>query len=284
MMDIPASVRYFLQRALDEDIGSGDVTSSLLIPADQKSTALIISKENFVLAGMPFVKEVLQLVDENIYIEVHKDEGSRVKKGDIIAEVHGRTRSLLLAERVSINVLQHLSGVATLTGKFVSKIKGLNARIVDTRKTFPCMRLMEKYAVRMGGGKNHRFGLYDGILIKDNHIEAVGGIRNALQKATEGRYMSRVEVEVESLKEFKEALLGNADIIMLDNMTIKDIKEAVKLSKGKVTLEVSGNVNLENVREIAETGVDTISVGVLTHSAPAVDISMKLIDRHEEEE
>lgn len=283
-MEIPASVKYFIQRSLDEDIGSGDITSTLLIPKNHKSIAVMIAKAPFVLAGMPFVEEVFKILDDNVSVEILADEGMKVKKGDIVAKLHGRTRSLLTGERVAVNILQHLSGVATITEKYVAKIKGLNAKVVDTRKTFPGMRFMEKYAVKMGGGKNHRFGLYDGILIKDNHIEAVGGIENALAKATEGRYMSRIEIEVESIKELKEALAGNADIIMLDNMSLKDIREAVKIAKGKVTLEVSGNVSLENIREIAETGVDTISVGALTHSAPAVDISMKIVKSEEEKD
>ena len=283
-IDIPSNVRQLIQHALEEDIGSGDITTSLIVPPEHESTALIVAKEPFVLAGMPFAREVFSILDETVKFEALIEDGTRVKKGDIIAEINGKTRTLLQGERVSLNILQRLSGIATLTSKFVQKIKGARAKILDTRKTTPCMRYMEKYAVRMGGGKNHRFGLYDGILIKDNHIEAAGGIKWAMALAEEGRHLSRVEVETENIKEVKDAILAGADIIMLDNMAIKDIKEAVKLAKGKATLEVSGNVSLDNVREIADTGVDLISVGALTHSAPAADISMKIITRTPAEE
>lgn len=278
-MDIPSSIRQLIEHSLEEDIGSGDVTTSLIVPTEHESTALIVAKDNFVLAGIPFVKEVFDILDASVKFDALIEDGSRVRKGDIIAEINGRTRVLLMGERVSLNILQHLSGIATMTYKFVAKVKGTKAKILDTRKTMPCMRFMEKYAVRMGGGKNHRFGLYDGILIKDNHIEAAGGIKWAVAMAEEGRYLSRIEVEAENIKDVKDALSAGADIIMLDNMPLKEIKEAVKLVKGKVTIEVSGNVTLDNVREIADIGVDLISVGAITHSAPAVDISMKIITR-----
>lgn len=282
-MNIPSSVKDLIRHSLEEDIGSGDITTNLLVPETHKSTALIIAKEDFILAGLPFVKEVFDLLDDTVDFKVLIEDRSRVKKGAIIAEINGKTRTLLQAERVSLNILQRLSGIATMTRKFVIKVKGLKVEILDTRKTMPCMRYMEKYAVRMGGGKNHRFGLYDGILIKDNHIEAVGDIKVAISRAKQGSFLSRIEVEAENLKEFKDALSAGAEIIMLDNMSIKDIKEAVRLSRGKAILEASGNVTLENVREIAETGVDLISVGAITHSAPSVDISMKIMSRQEED-
>lgn len=274
-MEIPSSVIDLIHRALEEDIGPGDITTSLLIPEDNESRARYISKGNFVLAGLPFVKEVLRTLDPSISFKTFFDEGDKVKKGDVIAKISGKTRAILEGERVSLNILQKLSGIATLTSMYVEKIKGLKAKIVDTRKTTPCQRFMEKYAVRMGGGGNHRFGLFDGILIKDNHIEAVGSIKKAIELAKKSHHLTRIEVEVENLHDLKEAIAAGADIVMLDNMSISDIKKAVKIADGRVILEVSGGIKLENVRDIAEAGVDLISVGALTHSAVAADISLK---------
>ena len=276
-MQIPFSVINFLRQALEEDIGSCDLTTTLLIPENQKSRALVVAKENFIVAGMPFVQEVFNIVDPKTEFRVFFDDGSRVRKGDMMAEIHGSTRTLLSCERVGLNVLQRLSGVATLTNAFVEQIRGTHARIVDTRKTTPCMRFMEKYAVRIGGGSNHRFGLYDGVLIKDNHIEAAGGIKEAVTAARRTHHLSKIEVEVESLRDLKEALSAGADVVMLDNMSLKDMKEAISIVKGKALTEASGNMTLKRVREVAETGVDLISVGAITHSAPAVDISMKIV-------
>jgi len=277
---IPYSVREIIRIALEEDIGNGDVTTSLLVPEDTESRALIIAKGNFIVAGLPFVKEVLSMLDSGIKFTIFINDGSRVTKGDVIAEVYGKTRALLSGERVGLNILQRLSGIATLTGVFVEKISGLNAKVVDTRKTTPGMRFMEKYSVKIGGGSNHRFGLFDGILIKDNHIEAVGSITEALRLARKGHHLAKVEVEVENLSDLKEALEAGADIVMLDNMSTEDMKEAVKIARSaqrNIILEASGNVTLNNVREIAETGVDLISIGALTHSAVAADISMKIV-------
>lgn len=279
-MKIPHSVREIIRIALEEDIGNGDITTAFLIPEDSESRALIIAKGNFVVAGIPFIKEVFSFLDREVRFNVFINDGSKVMKGDVIAEVSGRTKVLLSGERVSLNILQRLSGIATITNMFVEKVKGLHAKIVDTRKTTPGLRFMEKYAVRLGGGNNHRFGLFDGILIKDNHIEAVGSITEALRLASEGHHLAKIEVEVENLNDLKEAVEGGADIVMLDNMSIQDMKEAVNIvrtSKKDVILEASGNVSLENVREVAETGVDLISIGALTHSATAVDISMKIV-------
>ena len=276
-MEIPSSVIDLIHRALEEDIGPGDITTSLLIPDENESRALYIAKGIFVLAGLPFSREVFQILDPSISFKMFYNEGVNVIKGDVIAEVHGKTRAVLSGERVSLNILQRLSGIATLTSMYVHKIKGLKAKIVDTRKTTPCQRFMEKYAVRMGGGGNHRFGLFDGILIKDNHIEAVGSIKEAVKLAKSSYYLAKIEVEVENLYDLKEAIKAGADIVMLDNMSVSDIKEAVKISNGRVLLEASGGVKLENVRDIAEAGVDLISVGALTHSAVAVDISLKIV-------
>lgn len=276
-MHIPQSVIDLIRNALEEDIGVGDITTALLIPEESRSKALYIAKGDFILAGFPFVKEVFRILDPSATFNVFYDEGARIKKEDVIAEVFGKTRSIVSGERVSLNILQRLCGIATLTRMYVDKIKGLKAKIVDTRKTSPCQRFMEKYAVRIGGGNNHRFGLFDGILIKDNHIQAVGSIKEAIRLAKRGHHLLRVEVEVDNLEDLEEAINAGADVIMLDNMSIDDIKEAVKIAKGRVTLEASGGIKLENVREVAEAGVDLISVGALTHSAPAVDISLKIV-------
>ncbi len=276
-MDMPASVTQLLLHAIEEDIGHGDITSSLIIPEDSDARALFIAKGSFVLAGFPFSREVFQLIDKAVVFRTFQAEGAKVRRGDVLGEVTGKTRMLLAGERTSLNILQRLSGIATLTAQFVEAVAGTRARILDTRKTTPCHRFMEKYAVRMGGGVNHRFGLFDGILIKDNHIEAVGGIKEAVRLAKAGHHLARIEVEVENIKDLEDALETRADVIMLDNMSTADMSEAVKIVNGRVALEASGNVTLENVREIAETGVDMISVGALTHSAAASDISLKIV-------
>jgi len=276
-MEIPAGITQLLRHAIEEDIGHGDITSSLIIPEESEAKALFIAKGNFVLAGFPFSKEVFRIIDPSVSFKTFMSEGAKVRRGDVLGEVSGRTRMLLAGERTSLNILQRLSGIATLTSQFVDAVSGTKARILDTRKTTPCHRFMEKYAVRMGGGVNHRYGLFDGILIKDNHIEAVGGISEAVALAKGGHHLAKIEVEVENLNDLQEALDSRADIIMLDNMSVQDMAEAVRVVGGRVALEASGNVSLSNVREIAETGVDMISVGALTHSAAAADISLKIV-------
>jgi nicotinate-nucleotide pyrophosphorylase (carboxylating) len=276
-MDIPSSVTELLRHAVEEDLGHGDITTSLLVPEENEGRALFIAKGNFVLAGFPFAREVFELLDPATSFQTFFNEGSKVSKGSILAEVSGKTRVLLAAERTSLNILQRLSGIATLTSHFVDAVRGTKARILDTRKTTPCHRFMEKYAVRIGGGTNHRFGLYDGILIKDNHIEEVGGIKEAILLAKGGHHLAKIEVEVETITELKDAIAAGADIVMLDNMPLHTMAEAVKITKGRVTLEASGNISLRNVRQVAETGVDLISVGALTHSITASDISMKIV-------
>jgi len=276
-MDIPSGVIELLKHGIEEDLGHGDITTNLLIPEDSSSRALYIAKGNFVLAGFPFAKEVFNVLDPATSVEVLYSDGAKVCKGDVLASVTGKTRVLFAGERVSLNILQRLSGIATITSQFVNAVMGTKTKIVDTRKTIPCQRFMEKYAVRMGGGVNHRFGLFDGILIKDNHIEAVGGIKEAVSMAKAGHHLSKIEVEVETLKELQEALEAGADIVMLDNMSLDDIREAVSIVQGRVAIEASGNMSLNNVREIAEAGVDMISVGALTHSAIAADISLKIV-------
>jgi nicotinate-nucleotide pyrophosphorylase (carboxylating) len=268
--------KEIIRLAIREDIGHGDITSLLTISENKKSEARIIAKEEFILAGMPFVKEVFAVIDDSVKIKVFFKEGVFVKKRDIIAVVSGGARSLLAGERIALNILQRVSGIATITNAYVRKVAGLQVKIADTRKTVPGMRVMDKYGVRAGGGFNHRFGLYDGILIKDNHVKAAGGIKKAIRLAKKAHHLLKIEIEVKNLKELKEALEAGADVIMLDNMSLADMKKAVKIAKGKALLEASGNVNLENVRGIAETGVDIISIGALTHSAKAADISMKI--------
>jgi len=275
-MEIPSQVSAFVQRALEEDIGHGDITTTCLIRENARSRAAYIAKSDFILAGIHFCNTVYELIDPGLRFIMLAKDGTHVRKNDILAKVSGSTRSILLGERASLNILQRLSGVATLTMNFVKKVRGTKAKIFDTRKTTPCMRFMEKYAVRVGGGNNHRFGLFDGILIKDNHIKAVGSTKKAIDAIRGRNHLSKIEVEVNTLKAFTEALKAGADIIMLDNMTAKEIEQAVNMSKGKVLLEASGGITLDNVRDIAKTGVDFISVGAVTHSAAAADISLKI--------
>jgi nicotinate-nucleotide pyrophosphorylase (carboxylating) len=276
-MELPPHVIEILHHALEEDIGPSDITTSTLIPEDTEARGLFIAKKSFILAGIPFIIEVFRILDPSISFQAFLDEGAQVKKGEVIAEVFGKTHAILKGERVSLNILQRLSGIATITNKYVQKVKGLSTKIYDTRKTTPCYRYLEKYAVRMGGGNNHRFGLFDGVIIKDNHIEAVGSIRKAIGEAKKKQHLHKIEVEIENLHDLKEAISAGADIVMLDNMSLKDIKEAVKTVKGRAKIEASGNITLDNVRKIAEAGVDFVSIGALTHSAIAADISMKIV-------
>jgi nicotinate-nucleotide pyrophosphorylase (carboxylating) len=270
-----------LLNALREDIGNGDVTTSALIPSKQVSRAVIIAKGDFIVAGLPFAERIFQLLDKNVKFRALKKEGGRVKAKDIIARVTAHTASLLMAERTALNLLQRLCGIATLTGKYVQSVKGLKVKITDTRKTAPGLRYFDKYAVRTGGGYNHRYGLFDGVLIKDNHIAAAGGVGKAVKAARlHAHHIMKIEVEVKDIAQVKEALSAGADIIMLDNMGIGQMKKAVDIIRKKnpgTIIEASGNVALENVRSIAETGVDLISAGALTHSAPAADISLKIV-------
>jgi nicotinate-nucleotide pyrophosphorylase (carboxylating) len=277
-MEIPSGVLEFLRRALEEDIGPGDITTDLLVPAEHTSRAHFLAKSDFVLAGIPFVKEVFRLLDPSLSFRSFFKEGETIQKGNIIAEVSGKTSVILAGERVSLNLLQRLSGISTLTRIYSDRVQGCAARIVDTRKTTPGLRFMEKYAVKTGGGSNHRFGLFDGILIKDNHICSAGGIREAVFLAKKAHHLMKIEIEVQTVQELQEAIESGADIVMLDNMSIDEMKVSVTAARGRVLLEASGGVSLENVRAIAETGVDFISVGALTHSAPAVDISLKIRD------
>jgi nicotinate-nucleotide pyrophosphorylase (carboxylating) len=266
-----------IEEALFEDIGPGDITSEAVIPEESTATAEIIAKQDLVLAGVLIAREVFRTLDPQVQFTPLANDGSRVATGAVIAQVQGRTRTLLAGERVALNLLQHLSGIATTTAGFVDALKGSRAELLDTRKTLPGLRTLEKYAVRMGGGRNHRFGLYDGILIKDNHIKAAGGISKAIAGIGKKVHpLLKIEVEVKTLNEVREAMAAGATMIMLDNMTPALMKKAVDIVGGRIPVEASGNVTLDNIRAIAETGVDFISSGSLTHSAPAADISMKI--------
>ena len=270
-------VRKMIEQALSEDIGPGDVTSEATVPAGATSMAEMLAKQDLVLAGLDVSLEVFHYLDAAIQLTRFAQDGDRIKSGKVIARVSGSTRVLLAGERVALNLLQHMSGIATLTSKYVEQLKGLKAQALDTRKTLPGLRQLEKYAVRMGGGTNHRFGLYDGVLIKDNHIKAVGSIAKAIESARrKAHHLLKIEVETKTLDEVREALATKAYIILLDNMPLDMIREAVKLINGQASVEASGNVTFETIREIGETGVDFISSGSLTHSAPAADISMKI--------
>jgi len=266
-----------IENALAEDIGPGDVTAEATIKADSVSDAVMLAKQDQLLAGLDVAREVFRFLDGTIQFFPYAKDGDKLTGGTEIARLSGNTRALLAGERVALNLMQHLSGIATLTAQYVDLIKGCNARMLDTRKTTPGLRRLEKDAVRIGGGGNHRFGLFDGVLIKDNHIKAAGGVAKAVEAArAHAHHLLRIEVETKTMDEVAEALAAKADIIMLDNMTVEMMREAVKLVAGRALLEASGNVSLQTVRQIAETGVDFISAGSLTHSAPAMDISMKI--------
>lgn len=269
-----------IQAWLHEDVGSGDITTMTTIPQGHESKAIIHAKEGGVVAGMPAAELVFQIVDKNLTFKAHVQDGQRVEKGDILAEVEGSTHRILTGERLALNLLQRLSGIATKTNAFVSALEGLPTRLVDTRKTTPGHRMLEKYAVRVGGGANHRFGLYDAVMIKDNHIKGAGGITEAVSRARSNiPHTMKIEVETESLVQVEEALTAGADIIMLDNMDPVMMAEAVQRIKTvspHVITEASGNVTLETVRKIAQSGVDVISVGRLTYSFDSLDISLDL--------
>ena len=271
------TVARLIATALEEDLGRGDVTTLATIPPDRTAQGKITAKADLTIAGLPLVGQILKVVDPAAGVRVLVAEGSAVKKGEVVVELWGNAVALLSAERTILNFLQHLSGVATLTRRFVAAVAGTACKIIDTRKTLPGFRLLDKYAVTQGGGTNHRLGLDDGVLIKDNHIAVCGGVGAAVHQArSRASALLRIEVECTTLAEVQEALDARADIILLDNMATSQISEAVRLVSGRALLEASGNMSLERVCEVAETGVDFISVGALTHSAPAVDLSMAL--------
>jgi nicotinate-nucleotide pyrophosphorylase (carboxylating) len=268
-------VDRLLRTALEEDIGSGDVTTTATIAPGTTARAQLVAKEDFTLAGIEVARRVFELLDPQVAFEGLIADGQSVRRGEVLAWLKGDAASLLQGERVALNLLQRLSGVATLTARFVKAVEGTAATIVDTRKTTPGLRALEKYAVRTGGGGNHRMALYDGVLIKENHVTAAGGITAAVTRARRyAPHTLKIEVEVRDLAEVREALAAGADILLLDNMDLKQLKAAVEEVGGRAVTEASGGVNLETVRAIAETGVDLISVGALTHSYRSVDISM----------
>ncbi len=261
--------------ALAEDIGRDDVTTSAIFLSPAPGKALLIAKEELVLAGIEVVKKVFSAVNQEVVVKSNFLDGEKVEEKKVIAEITGNISDLLKGERVALNFLQHLSGIATLTRKYVERVADYSVKIVDTRKTTPGLRILEKYAVQVGGGRNHRFGLFDGVLIKENHIKACGSIADAVKRVRiRVPHTLKIEVEVGSIGEVKEALASKVDIIMLDNMPLGKMEESVKLISHRALVEASGNITLNTVYEVAKTGVDLISSGSITHSAPASDISM----------
>ena len=263
--------------ALTEDINYIDAAADNLIPEDHRSSAYYVAKDTGIVCGIEAAKRVFELVGGNVDFKILLKDGTKVKNGDIIAELEGSTLTLLKGERTALNLLQHMSGIATATNKCVELVSGTKASVTDTRKTLPGLRALQKYAVTVGGGKNHRFNLSDAAMLKDNHIDAYGGITAAVAALREKiGHTIKIEVEVRTLDELKEALETKAEIIMLDNMSCEEMAQAVKIAGGRALLEASGNVTAENIRSVAETGVDIISLGALTHSVRCFDISMKI--------
>ena len=295
MQLVEAQIDEIIDRALTEDLGRGDVTTETLIPSDRQGIGSIVVKEKGILAGIDEAKRVFHRVDPGIQVDIFLEDGSRVKPVDVVAKVRGNVASILKAERVALNFLQRLSGIASETNRYVEAVKGLPVRIMDTRKTTPGLRLLEKYAVRVGGGENHRMNLGAGILIKDNHLAVLRSsglsLKEGMDKARQNALLSlrgapsrsnlearqtQIEVEVKTLQEAEEVAEAGADIIMLDNMNLEEMRQAVRLIHGRALIEASGGVTLDRLRAIAETGVDYISVGAITHSVKAVDISLEL--------
>lgn len=269
-----------LRAWLEEDIGMGDVTTMTTIPAESQAKGIIHVKDEGIIAGLSVAEAVFTLVDPQLRFEAKVNDGAAARYGTVIAEVSGSTRSILLGERLALNLLQRMSGIATRTRQFVDRLEGLPVRLVDTRKTTPGHRMLEKYAVRIGGGHNHRFGLYDAVMIKDNHIKGAGGIREAIVAArAQIPHTMKIEVEVETFEQLEEALAAGPDIVMLDNMSPEQMSQAVQRMKSQaphIMVEASGNVTLDAVRGIAQSGVDVISVGRLTYSVQSLDISLDL--------
>jgi nicotinate-nucleotide pyrophosphorylase (carboxylating) len=278
MMTLPVSeIDRVVTAALAEDAAAADVTSHAIFPEEATATAVFRVKQDGILSGLVVAAQVFRHLDTAARFTASAADGDAVTAGQVVAEVSGRTRALLGGERVALNLLQRMSGIATLTRRYADAVKDTAARILDTRKTAPGLRLLDKFAVACGGGVNHRMSLADLAMIKDNHIKAAGGIRGAVARVRAASPAVKVEVEASGLSEVREAVEAGADIVMLDNMSVEDMAAAVKLVAGRAKTEASGNVSLTNVRAIAGTGVDFISVGRLTHSAPALDISMKIV-------
>lgn len=269
-------VDEIIMNALKEDIGWGDITASSTVPADKTVRGKFIAKEDTVVCGLEVAARVFALIDTEITMEILIEDGASVKKGDVIATVSGNARAVLEGERVALNLLQRMSGIASRTQTCVEQVAGTRAMITDTRKTTPGLRVLEKYSVRVGGGRNHRFCLADGVLIKDNHIKAAGGIRQAVESARASiPHTLKIEVEVEDFDQISEALTCGVDIIMLDNMSLADMAKAVAIINGRAQVEASGNMGDKDLKEVAATGVDIISIGALTHTVRAADISLR---------
>lgn len=272
-----------IKQALEEDIGNEDVTTNSVMPDYKRGRVKLICKQDGVICGLNVFERVFKLLDEHTIVEIFVKDGDEVKKGQRLAMVSGDIRVLLSGERVALNFLQRMSGIATYTRSVAKLLEGCNTKLLDTRKTTPNMRVFEKYAVRCGGGGNHRYNLSDGVLLKDNHIGAAGGVKKAVEMARSyAPFVRKIEVEVENLEMCREALDAGADIIMLDNMSVADMKKAVEMIGGRALTECSGNVTLENVARVKETGVDFVSSGALTHSAPILDLSLKELRPEEE--
>ena len=280
-MATQSQIEQIIDVALAEDLGRGDRTTELVIPQSMGGTAAIIAKEPALVCGGEIARIAFMKIDQSLQVKIPIPDGTRAKPGDVVMAVVGRVSSILKAERVALNFLSHLSGVATTTAQYVERVKGMDVKISDTRKTLPGLRLLEKYAVYVAGGQNHRPDLASGIIIKDNHLVALAAkgisIAEAIGRAKAGAKGMKVEIEVQNLEQLKQAIEGKPDIIMLDNMSVDDIKRAVKMVPPSISLEASGGINLENVRAVAETGVDVISVGAITHSAKAIDFSLSFV-------
>jgi nicotinate-nucleotide pyrophosphorylase (carboxylating) len=278
-MDIVVTpqIEQLIRCALEEDIGAGDITTLSTVPPEARGKGLFRAKRDGVVAGLILIERIFSYIDAGVKVRCLCRDGESVKQGTVVAEAEGPIRALLMGERTALNFLQRLSGTATLTRRYVEAVKDFPCKIIDTRKTTPGFRTLEKYAVRMGGGTNHRLGLYDAALVKDNHIAAAGSIIGAVRQVREqSPFMAKVEVECENLGQVREALDAGADVIMLDNVKPKEMAEAVRLINKRAWVEASGGITIETLREVAATGVDFISVGALTHSAPAVDFNMKV--------
>ncbi len=270
-------VDNLIKEAISEDINYIDVSADYLIPEEQRNNSYFVAKADGVLCGLDIAMRVFTLLDDTFTYTVHKNDGDEVKAGDLIVEFNGKTACLLKGERTALNIIQHMSGIATATNKAVKLCEGTNASVTDTRKTLPGLRALQKYAVVCGGGKNHRYNLSDGAMLKDNHIDAGGGITNAVKiLRSKLGHMVKIEVETRNFDEVKEAVEAGADIIMLDNMNNEQMSECVKFIDGRAKTEASGNITLDNIASVAKTGVDIISLGALTHSVKAFDISMKM--------
>ena len=269
-------IQQKLKEFLYEDIGTGDITTDNL-DIDRKVIGYFVAKEDGILAGIEFAIQIFKILDKDLRVISYKKDGSVIKRGDILLEIEGNGKSLLKGERTALNITQRLSGIATLTRKYVEKLEGTKTKLLDTRKTTPGFRYFEKYAVKVGGGENHRFALYDMVMIKDNHISLAGSIGKAVKQIKDKvSPMVKIEVEFSNLEELEEALICDIDIIMLDNMNLEDMRKAVNIVNGKVKLEASGNITLENIKDVALTGVDYISTGATIHSSKWLDISMRI--------